>query len=206
MNGSGNSHYEMIFKNGRSLFTIAEIKASSKYRDMEDTFGIVPIPKYDEEQEQYYSHRTHICLVMSVPVTNQRPEDTGKIMDTFSYLSYTDILPIFYNEKVAQKGLRNEESIEMLGIIAETRSFDIGEAYAWTEELSGAVNTSVVNQKNTSRRWSSPIVRRLRRASKRRSNLWRVDRTRPVSEISGNRRFGQSCHYIQTRFGQSRRF
>lgn len=148
MNGSGNSHYEMIFKNGRSLFTIAEIKASSKYRDMEDTFGIVPIPKYDEEQEQYYSHRTHICLVMSVPVTNQRPEDTGKIMDTFSYLSYTDILPIFYNEKVAQKGLRNEESIEMLGIIAETRSFDIGEAYAWTEELSGAVNTSVVNQKN----------------------------------------------------------
>ncbi|MCI8388013.1 MAG: extracellular solute-binding protein [Clostridiales bacterium] len=148
MNGSGNSHYEMIFKNGRSLFTIAEIKASSKYRDMDDTFGIVPIPKYDENQDKYYSHRTHICLTMSVPVTNQQPERTGIIMDALSYLSSTNILPVFYNVKVAQKGLRNDDSIEMLGIISSSRSFDIGEGYAWTEELSGKVNTSVVNQKN----------------------------------------------------------
>ncbi len=147
MNGSGNSHYEMIFKNGRSLFTIAEIKASSKYRDMEDTFGIVPIPKYDEDQENYYSHRTHVCLTMSMPVTNPDPERTGIVMDALSYLSSTDILPVFYHVKVAQKGLRNEDSIEMLGIISGSRSFDIGEGYAWTEELSAKVNTAVVNNK-----------------------------------------------------------
>ncbi|MBP3918606.1 MAG: hypothetical protein J6I50_05485 [Clostridia bacterium] len=148
MNGSGNSHYEMIFRNGRALFAIAEIKASSKYRDMEDTFGIVPMPKYDEAQESYYSHRTHVCLTMSVPVTNPDPARTGMIMDAFAYLSNTDILPVFYNVKVAQKGLRNEDSIEMLGIISQTRSFDIGEGYAWTEDLSAKMNTAVVNQKN----------------------------------------------------------
>ena len=147
-NGSGNNHYEMIFKNGRALFTIAEIKASSKYRDMDATFGIVPIPKYDETQDNYYSHRTHVCLTMSMPVTNPRPEDTGKIMDALAYLSSTDILPVYYNVKVAQKGLRNDDSIEMLGIISEGRSFDIGEGYGWTEELSGKVNTALANQKN----------------------------------------------------------
>lgn len=147
MNGSGNSHYEMIFKNGRSLFTIAEIKASSKYRDMTTTFGIVPIPKYDEAQDRYYSHRTHVCLTMSIPVTNAAPDRTGAILDTFAYLSNRDILPIYYNVKVAQKGLRNDDSIEMLGIISESRGFDIGEGYGWTEDLSAKVNTMLVSTK-----------------------------------------------------------
>lgn len=147
MNGSGNSHYEMIFKNGRSLFTIAEIKASSKYRDMNATFGIVPIPKYDEAQDRYYSHRTHVCLTMSIPVTNAAPDRTGAILDTFAYLSNRDILPIYYNVKVAQKGLRNDDSIEMLGIISESRGFDIGEGYGWTEDLSAKVNTMLVSTK-----------------------------------------------------------
>ena len=146
-NGSGNSHYEMIFKNNRALFTIAEIKASSKYRDMTETFGIVPIPKYDEAQDRYYSHRTHVCLTMSIPVTNTDPDRTGAILDTFAYLSNRDILPIYYNVKVAQKGLRNEDSIEMLGIISESRGFDIGEGYGWTEDLSAKVNTMLVSTK-----------------------------------------------------------
>lgn len=147
INSSGNNHYEMLFKNERALFTIAEIKASSKYRDMDATFGIVPIPKYDEAQEEYYSHRTHVCLTMTMPKTNNRPEATGSIMDTLSYLSTRDILPEYYNVKVAQKGLRNEDSIEMLDIIAKNRSFDIGEGYNWTESLSGAVNAAVVKSK-----------------------------------------------------------
>lgn len=147
LNGSGNSHYEMVFKHGRSFFTVAEIKASSKYRDMDATFGIVPIPKYDEAQEGYYSHRTHVCLTMSIPVTNPDPDSTGIIMDALAYESYTDVLPVYYDVKVSQKGLRNVESIEMLGIISKGRSFDIGEAYGWTEELSETLNTMYVKNK-----------------------------------------------------------
>ena len=37
-------HYEDAFKAGRSLFTIAQLKGSSKFRDMEDTYGILPAP------------------------------------------------------------------------------------------------------------------------------------------------------------------
>jgi len=139
MNGSGASHYEMIFKNNRALFAIAEIKASAKYRDMEESFGIVPIPKYDEAQQQYYSHRTHVCPTVSVPVTNPDPGRTGIILDALAYESWKDILPIYYDIRVSQKGLRNEESIEMLSIIRDTRAFDIGEGYAWTEDLSSRV-------------------------------------------------------------------
>ncbi|MBO5218143.1 MAG: hypothetical protein J6C52_01855 [Clostridia bacterium] len=144
-NGAGNEHYEMIFKNGRALFAIAEIKASSKYRDMDTTFGIVPIPKYDENQKEYFSHRTHVCPTVSMPVTNKKSTETGIILDAMAYESYENILPIYYDVKVAQKGLRNEESIEMLQIIRAGRSFDIGEGYAWTENLSAEVNKLYAN-------------------------------------------------------------
>ena len=50
--------------------------------------------------------------------------------------------------KVAQKGLRNDDSIEMLGIISESRGFDIGEGYGWTEDLSAKVNTMLVSKNN----------------------------------------------------------
>lgn len=139
LNDSGNSHYEMVFKNNRALFAIAEIKASTKYRDMNETFGIVPIPKFDEAQTQYYSHRTHVCPTVSVPVTNPDPARTGIILDALAYESWNTILPIYYDIRVSQKGLRNEESIEMLSIIRSTRAFDIGEGYAWTEDLSSKV-------------------------------------------------------------------
>lgn len=84
---------------------------------------------------------------MSIPVTNAQPDRTGAILDTFAYLSNRDILPIYYNVKVAQKGLRNDDSIEMLGIISESRGFDIGEGYGWTEDLSAKVNTMLVSTK-----------------------------------------------------------
>ena len=84
---------------------------------------------------------------MSVPVTNSDPARTGIIIDAMAYESYRDILPIYYDVKVSQKGLRNEESIEMLGIIRAGRSFDIGEGYGWTEDLSAKINTMYVSSK-----------------------------------------------------------
>ena len=45
--------YLHVFSTGRSLFVTGEIKAAQTLRDMTDTFGIIPFPKYDESQEDY---------------------------------------------------------------------------------------------------------------------------------------------------------
>ena len=38
------------------------------------------------------------------------------MIDALTYRSYETVLPVCYENRVAQKGLRNEDSIEMLGI------------------------------------------------------------------------------------------
>ncbi len=142
-NDSGNGHYEMMFKNGRSLFMLAELKASSKYRDMNDTFGIVPLPKYDEKQENYSSYRSRYELLMSVPTTNPDPERAGIVLDALAYLSYENVLPIYYDYRLSAKQLRSDDSVEMLDIIRSTMNFDTGFPFGWTFDLYTTLSVAI---------------------------------------------------------------
>ena len=119
------THYENVFKSGRALMTLAQLKAANNYRDMTDAYGILPVPKYDESQDSYHCLRTYTYL-LCIPVTNSRPHETGAIMDAMSYYTYRDIMPSFYEERVSQKLLRGEDSIDMLEIVRESRKFDVG--------------------------------------------------------------------------------
>ncbi len=138
-NSTAGMHYEDAFKAGRSLFTCAQLKGSSKFRDMEDTYGILPAPKYDEAQDRYYSFCTSNIVASTIPVTCANPTRAATIVDAMAYHAYADILPVYYGVNVEQKQMRNEDSIEMLAIIGDSRVIDIGNIYGWTTDLHNAI-------------------------------------------------------------------
>lgn len=145
---SNNKHYELAFADSRCLMTIAELKASNKFRNMNDSFGVLPMPKYDEAQENYVCYRAPATIYLCVPVTNTMLPETAAVLDAASYLSYTDVLPVYYNVTIAQKGLRDDESIEMLEIIQSSRYFDIGRVFGWTTNLYNAIENSLLKGKS----------------------------------------------------------
>ena len=61
-----------------------------------------------------------------------------------SYLSMKNVLPIYYNARVSQKGLRNDDSIEMLGIIRDARYFEPSLVYGWTTNLYNSLSGQLV--------------------------------------------------------------
>ncbi len=130
---SGN--HSTVFLTGRCMFTVAQVKSANMFRDMEDSFGMLPMPKYDEAQEDYSCYISSTQLLMSLPVTNSNPERTAIIMDALSYESYRDVLPVYYEIKLSQKGLRNDDSIEMLDIVRANRYTNFGEIFGWTNQL-----------------------------------------------------------------------
>ncbi|MCL1859361.1 MAG: hypothetical protein FWF92_09025 [Oscillospiraceae bacterium] len=136
-------HYEPIFMNGRALMTIGELKAANRFRDMDATFGILPIPKFNESQTGYYSHLINQAPVLVIPVTNPRTEFTGAVLDAMAYLSNKDVTPVLFDVSVSQKQLRNEESIDMLQIIKNSGSFEIGMAYGWTNSFYDIIRTKL---------------------------------------------------------------
>jgi len=145
INKNAAEHYEEVFRMGRAMFTCAQLKASTKYREVEFTYGIVPMPKFDEAQEEYHNYRTTNVQLTSIPVTNPKAEETAVILDAMAYLAYSEILPTYWNVNMEHKQLRNEDSIEMLEIISRTRSFNMGAAFTWTSSMTGKLESTILS-------------------------------------------------------------
>jgi hypothetical protein len=129
-----------IFSNSRALLMVGEMKAADAYRNMDDTYGILPMAKYDEKQSRYYSPITvYVAPVLVIPTTNTDAGRAGIIFDAMAYISTRDIRPVFFNTVMAQKRLRNDESIDMLYIIRDSMIFDIGSVYSWTTNITSNV-------------------------------------------------------------------
>jgi hypothetical protein len=115
---------------------------------MEDSFGILPFPKYDEAQENYYASMARFVLMFTIPITNADPTNAAIIFDALSYESNASVMPVYYEVTVKQKQLRDENSIEMLGIIRQGRTLDVGFMFGLVESLSNTVNQMVENGKS----------------------------------------------------------
>lgn len=136
--------YMYVFNTGRSLFLTAEIKGAQLLRDMDDNFGIVPMPKYDENQAGYSTKSTDSVFGMCIPTTNTKLSQTATISEVICHDSHEKIIPLYYETVVEHKGLRNEDSIEMLDIMRQGRSVDVATMFAWyTSDIRNSIYTKL---------------------------------------------------------------
>ncbi len=121
-----------MLMNNQLLFYNHYLGSSLDLRSMKSDFGIIPMPKYDESQETYYS-ATHPCYVsfMTIPATNTDPEGTGILMEAMNALSSKYVVPAVYETTLVGKVIRDTESEEMLDIIFANRVYDIGYIFDW---------------------------------------------------------------------------
>ncbi len=128
------------FMAGRALLCGQVLACVRLFRPMEDDFGIIPLPKYDELQKQYYSYVIpYDIFSASVPVTANDLEVSGYVLQALAILSDYYITPAYYDITITGKGLRDEESAEMLDIILDSTVYDLARMYDW-----GAVASSIV--------------------------------------------------------------
>jgi ABC-type glycerol-3-phosphate transport system substrate-binding protein len=135
--------YVTLFSDNRALMLIGELSIVDHFRALETDFGILPVPKFDENQEDYYSKRSFLCPVAVIPVNNEDADFTSAVLDAWAYKSYKDVTPVLFDVSVSHKRLRDEESIEMLQIIRNSGSFDVGSVYGWTSALYDGINNSI---------------------------------------------------------------
>lgn len=139
---SAGKHYiETVFSQGRSMLMGGEIKAAANELNKTDfEFGVVPIPKYDSNQESFKSNMLWNTLLMTIPITAPDPERSGVIMDALSYYAMVNTLPVYY-DRVSYKGLADSDSVEMLDIISSTRYLNWGLTYGWLGSIEPTVNS-----------------------------------------------------------------
>ena len=120
------------FIEDRVLFNCTGLNRVSMLREMESDFGLLPIPKYTDEQEDYH------CLVsiwasnmISVPISSGDTDRTGLIIEALSAESMYTLTPAYYDITLKTKSARDEESSAMLDLIFEGRAFELGNQYGW---------------------------------------------------------------------------
>lgn len=134
--------YTKRFMEERAAFCILAIGNASVFREMDSAYGILPIPKFEETDS--YSSPIGMTLLMSIPVTCANAENVGTALNALTHYSYDNVLPVYY-ENLCYKGLRDEDSIEMLEMIQASRTCDIGWTYNWTMDFLYSIGTSIQN-------------------------------------------------------------
>jgi hypothetical protein len=145
------------FKKDQSLFSQGMAKSCNSFRDMESAYGILPVPKYDESQEDYSSlvWMHHDC-VLGIPASCTNTDIISTVLEHMSYISYYDVYPIFYDTIILGKSARDQQSKEMLELIFKTRAFDPGQY--WLAESTGPFLTLFEQKKtNISSVWAGAV-------------------------------------------------
>ena len=117
-----------IFSSGRALFYGQTLDAAKTLRGtMSDQYGIIPLPKYDEFQEKYYSScrdsLSAVTVLKSVP--ENRREMVGTITEALCMESYKQVRPSYYELAIKmQYAGTSQRSSEMIDIIRAGLTFD----------------------------------------------------------------------------------
>lgn len=122
-----------MFKNNQGLFFAGSFGDIAAYRDMETDFGVLPIPKYDDLQESYYSLVTWNVQPASMPISVQDTARAALILEALAYESSLGLTDAFYDVYLGDKLARDEETIKMFDIIFASKTFDLD----WYAKISG---------------------------------------------------------------------
>ena len=112
------------FIQSNSIFYGQSLNYTEKLRDMRDEYGILPMPKFDENQEQYYSVANDNYSQIAIPSNCRNTALAGAFIELMGEYSYKYVTPAYYEVAMKGKYLRDDESCRMFDIIVEGAWYD----------------------------------------------------------------------------------
>jgi len=120
------------FIDNRALFFSNQLLIGMEFRRMDGDFGILPSPKYDAAQDNYYNILSNYwATYIMIPTTSSKTDMAGHVLDAMGYYSQQYVTPAYIDTTVMNKTLRDEDSAEMMHIIFGSRYFDLATVYNW---------------------------------------------------------------------------
>ena len=135
-----------MFSSGRLLFISAEFWNSDNYRDMENEYGVLPAPKWDEKQDGYYTVARNVYSAFIVPVTCGDPDMTGAVLEAIASENYRTLAPVYFESALKVKYSRDLESAQMYDLIKEGMKFNFGYTYHIIVGLTDNLRNSIGNR------------------------------------------------------------
>ena len=143
--------YRQIFETGHGLFFWMRLDDVTNMRAGDADFGIIPIPKYEEAQDKYYSLVSqHTTGLMSIPITCAGDElsEVGMVLEALAAESHYTLIPEYIETSLKTKNSRDAESADMLDIILGNRVFDPMNVYSFANFGDAIMDAADANNKD----------------------------------------------------------
>jgi hypothetical protein len=130
-----NDTYEeslQILAEDRVLFVPSYLNYISNaiLRDMKGDFGILPYPKYDENQANYISQIGTGATCTTFPQNIANPELSAQVANYMGYLGTESLVATYFETYLQERLSRTPEMQDMLNLIRETATANLTTVYA----------------------------------------------------------------------------
>ncbi len=120
--------------NSQFLFWSSAIGSISNFRNVSEfDFGLLPYPKYNENQEQYLTVSSPWAAVIAVSAVTAQPDQTGIVLDALAASATDMLVPVAIEKQIITKATRDDDSIEMLKISFNNMSYDLLTDNNWSD-------------------------------------------------------------------------
>lgn len=126
---SGDAEQDEIAKmlaDNRMLFSPLRIMHTEQIREMESDYALIPLPKWDENQSNYYTFVHDQYSVVGIPLSVNDPSMVSAVMEALAAESYRYVTPAYYDLVLNGKYIRDPASAEMLDIAMAGIKIDFG--------------------------------------------------------------------------------
>ena len=107
---------------------------TEEVRNMVSEYMIMPMPKYDEMQEDYVTpFATGVSMVL-IPVTAVEAEESAMVMEYMGYQGQQDITPVYIEQTLKLKYASDPQVMDMVQYIIDRSAFTLTQALIWNCE------------------------------------------------------------------------
>ncbi|MCQ2427007.1 MAG: hypothetical protein MJ137_01220 [Clostridia bacterium] len=125
-----NSSVHQHFMAGISLFWNDCCRNATVFAKTELSYGIVPIPKYDESQESYTTLVANPFSLYAIPNDSQKIDELCAVLECMASESYRKLSPVIFETAMKYKYSRDDKSSQMFDIVKENVVFDLGRIFS----------------------------------------------------------------------------
>lgn len=140
---------QTMFGEGRALYIPVHMgSAVDVFLDYDVDYGIIPYPKLNEDQEQYYAGYTDRYFV--IPNTCPDTAYVGTILESMSAEGYRQVTPAYFEVALKNRYTKDQTSKEMVDLIKQSMILDFTYVYGgnawWTDTLRDLIASTSPNK------------------------------------------------------------
>ena len=93
-------------------------------RGMTSEYGIIPYPKYDAGQEDYYSFVHDKFTTVGIPITVSDTAKIGAVLEAMASEGQNNVMPAYYEIALTSRYVSDKDSVNMLNTIVSNIRMD----------------------------------------------------------------------------------